>query len=279
MAVSQPISIKPFTNHIFLQTQASSESHKTTGGPSIAPPPLNIPPSRARRQLAARLAARKEAEDAAENGDDPDAADAAAVEAAELMDASPEEGDIDLRPATERSINEGLSGEEERPEGLNITGLRTVAGLGGAAGRFAGLFTHSDDDSSPGSSDEDGDSGVGDSGNEDDAGRDITANRPEGDYEDVAAESMSPAAASVARRREGKARRQSTTEAKERVALDDGEEDEGLAGDLRERLVIGEDGPDGGEDDRGPFADPVDMRASSSSDEDELVEIRPRRVS
>lgn len=257
------------TDDILPLTQASPESNKT--GAASIPPPLNIPPSRARRQLAARLAARKEAE-AAENDEDPDAADSAALEAASLMSENPDEGDIDLGPATERDINEATSAATPT-SGLNITGLRTVGGLGEAASRFSGLFTdHAYSSDSSGDEDED---------DEDDAGRDHTVGRPEGDYEDSStAESMSPviASGSTARRpRLEKARRQSTTEAKTRTPLDDDDDDEvgELERDVQGRLVLGGDNV---EDDRGPFADPIDMRGSSS-DEDELVEIRPRRTS
>lgn len=174
------------------------------------------------------------------------------------MPENPDESEIDLAAATEREIREGQPGSPR--QGLNITGLRTVSGLGATASRFSGLFSGSDEDSS----DSDGGQGY----DEDDAGRDVTVGREEGDFEDAdAAEGMSPAGHAAARRRaekDAKTRRPSTTEAKERMALDD--EDEITA------TVFGGD-------DQGPFADPVDMRGSSSEDEDELVEIRPRRTS
>lgn len=236
-----------------LLLQASPESSKIDS----IPPPLNIPPSRARRQLAARLAAKKEAS-AAES--DPDAADSAALDVASRLPQNPDEGDIDLGPATEREIREGTSASSPT-SGLNITGLRTVSGLGETASRVSGLFGGSD------SSDDSNSYGDLD---EDDAGRDLTANRPEGDYEDSStAERMSPVDAA----RRQKPRRPGTTEAKERVPLDDEDEDaESLGKVLDAKLVLA------GDDDRGPFADPVDMR-DDSSDEDELVEIRPRRTS
>lgn len=176
------------------------------------------------------------------------------------MPENPDEGDVDLGPATEREILETTSAATPT-SGLNITGLRTVPGMTQAASRFTGLFTESD---SSGSDDD----------NEDDAGRDLTVNRPEGDYEDNA-ETMSPVSSASARRA-GKGRRQSTTEAKERTPLDTDDSEEGEVGDLgrrlQQRMVLGD------EEDSGPFADPVDMR-DDSSDEDELVEIRPRRTS
>lgn len=191
--------------------------------------------------------------------------DSAALEVASHLPENPDEGDIDLGPATEREIRESTSASSPT-SGLNITGLRTVGGLGQTASRVSGLFTGSDssDDSN----------GYGDF-DEDDAGRDLTANRPEGDYEDSTAENMSPvgSSSSAAQRRQ-KPRRPSTTEAKERFPLDnDDEEDaESLGKAIDAKLVLS------GDDDRGPFADPVDLR-DDSSDEDELVEIRPRRTS
>jgi len=250
-----------------------------TGVPSI-PPPLNIPPSRARRQLAARLAAKKEA-NAAENAADPDAADSAALEAAGMMDEEPGE----MSMAEERGMLESGGGGE----GLNITGLRTVSGLGATASRFSGLFSGSDDDSS-----DSGDEGGGGDGygggygayDEDDAGRDVTVGREGGDFEVDEAEGMSPAGhgaagnAAARRRaeRERKGRRPSTTEAKERVALMSDDEDEVVGG--MGKMVLGEGKAEGG-----PFADPEDMEGvdtrveGDSSDEEQLVEIKPRRTS
>jgi hypothetical protein len=218
--------------------------------------------------LAARLAARKEAE-AAENSADPDSADHAALEAASLMPEDPDEAEIDLGPATERAIGE-VSSPLGSPGvgGLNITGLRTVGGLSETASRVSGLFTGSD------SSDSEGEMmGF----EEDDAGRDVTVGRKEGDFEDEAAEGMSPAAISSGRK-VGR-RRPSTTEAKERQPLDVGEEyedAESLSRQVEAQLRLA--GSRKEEEDSGPFADPVDMRGDSS-DEDELVEIKTRRTS
>ena len=159
----------------------------------------------------------------------------------------PSEGDIDLGPATEREMQEA---------GLQITGLRTVAGMSGSASKFSGLFSSSDDSSSD----------EGEVDYEGDAGRDMTLQREEGEYED---ESGSGSAA-TGRRRGPK--RQSTTEAKQRTPLDDDEDDDEDAADLGNaidaKLILGE----------GPFADPMEVN-EDSSDEDELVEIRPRRTS
>lgn len=230
---------KLLTNTLLKQT--SPESSKN-GGPSI-PPPLNIPPSRARRQLAARLAKKKaEANEYA----DPDAADNVALETASKLPENPDESAIDLGPAAERDISES--------SGLQITGLRTVSG----ASRFSGLFGGSDDSSSS-----DGETGF----DEDEAGRDPTLERSEGDYEDQGAED-SPSLAG--RKRSEKNRRPSTTEAKERTPLYDEDDDEAadLGPALDAKLVLG----------GGLSADPVDVH-DDSSEEDELVEIRPRRTS
>ncbi|KAK5174059.1 sporulation-induced protein [Saxophila tyrrhenica] len=242
--------------------QASPDSNRD--GPSI-PPPLNIPPSRARRQLAARLAAKKEAV-AAENIADPDAADSVALEVAEQLPQEPE--DVELGVATEHAIHEtgaGHNSPSSPKQGLNITGLRTVSGLGATASRFSGLFGSSDS-----SSDSDGDGGGYD---EDDAGRDHTLSREGGDFEssDAAAEGMSPAGSADRRRREREERlrqRPSTREAEVRMSLGDDDDEEELAGRFQGL------GVKGGE---GPFADPEGE--GSSEEEDQLVEIRPRRVS
>ena len=118
-----------------------------------------------------------------------------------------------------------------------------ISGLrkGGAASKFSGLFNASDDSSSDGEQ----------SFDEDDAGRDLTLSRSGGDYEEDANNA-------------GSQRRQYTTEAKERTPLDD-EDDEDLGEAIDAKLVLG----------GGPFADPTE----DSSDDDELVEIRPRRTS
>lgn len=140
---------------------------------------------------------------------------------------------------------------------MQITGLRTVGG----ASRFSGLFSESDDSSSS-----EGDVGF----DEDDAGRDETLGRVEGDFEGE----NETGGAYQRSRKDSKDRRPSTTEAKERTPLDsDEEEDNEDGGDLgrafESKLAIGAEGP---------FADPVDIN-DNSSDEDELVELRPRRTS
>lgn len=145
-------------------TPSTSTDATSTGS---VPPPLNIPPSRARRQLAARLAKRKQDAEAAETTD-PDAADLSAVETAHTLPEEPNELDS-LAPATEKELREA---------GLNVE----------SKGRFGGAFS-SDDDSSDeelhaGGEDQDDDDGLLRFG-----------------------------------------RRPSTTEAKERSPLDDGDDD------------------------------------------------------
>lgn len=226
-----------------LQTSPDSKS----GIPSI-PPPLKIPPSRARRQLARRLAAKKAV--AVENAD-PDAADQAALEATNALPDDAGDLPIDIS-AADRDVEEA---------GLQITGLRTVGGAGSAS-RFSGLFSGSDDSSSS-----DDDIGF----DEDDAGKDETIGRAEGDFEG-SDDGFGETSQFRWRRRDSRGRRPSTTEAKERTPLDDDEEDEDAA-DLGRafdaKLAIGAEGP---------FADPIDVN-DGSSDEDELVEIRSRRTS
>ena len=225
----------PFSSQI-----SPTDASKTGGAPSI-PPPLNIPPSRARRQLAARLAKKKA--EAVENSD-PDATDSVAVETASQLPEEPSEGDIDLGPATEREIREA--------GGLQITGLRTVGGMSGTASRVSGLFGGSDDGSSS-----DGELYF----DEDEAGRDPTLERAEGEYED--GDEMVGGVGRQSKER----RRPSTTEAKERTPLDDGDDEAAELGTAMEsKLAISGEGP---------FADPLE----DSSDDDELVEIRPRRTS
>lgn len=180
---------------------------------------------------------------AVENAD-PDAADHVPLETANTLPEDPDDHPIDLS-----SIEEA---------GLQITGLRTVSGMTGSASRFSGLFSGSDDSSS--SDDEIG-------FDEDDAGKDETIARAAGDFE---VDDDSSGLTQRWSRRDSRDRRPSTTEAKERTPLDDGEDeaaDLGRAFDAK--LAIGAEGP---------FADPVDVN-DNSSDEDELVEIRPRRTS
>jgi len=118
--------------------------------------------------------------------------------------------------------------------------------MGEGASRFSGLFG-SDDSSSSGE-----DVGF----DEDDAGRDVTLGREGDDFEETDPPGY-----------RARKERPSTIEAKERTPIDDGEDDEDLGPELDAKLVLNQ----------GPFADPEG--GGSSSDEEELVEIRPRRTS
>lgn len=183
---------------------------------------------------------------------DPDAADAAAVETAAMM---PEEGDgmVDLGSATEHEMSQA--------SGLQITGLRgTVSGSSGAAGHFTGLFSSSD------SSEDDDDDRNGSSDDEGDAGRDHTVGREEGDFEQ-----------GEKSRRKG--RRPSTTEAKERGAIDDDYDDDDDGDEVNDgREVFG---LPKGEDKlgRGQAQEEQESSGSGSSDDEGMVEIRTRRSS
>lgn len=102
--------------------------------PSI-PPPLNIPPSRARRQLAARLAAKKD-------GGDPDAADSVALAASEQLPEEPHERDVDLALKADSDLADLNSGLD----GLQITGLRVGGGGNPVGARLEGLLREHDAD-------------------------------------------------------------------------------------------------------------------------------------
>lgn len=199
--------------------EQTNRSATTADVPSI-PPPLNIPPSRARRQLAARLAAKKE-------GADPDAADSVALAASEQLPDEPSEGDVDLKPKAESEIADLSSGLE----GLQITGLRVGNSGQGVGARLEGLLrNHAEDmDELSEGSDDDVLSNLGVEG--------------------------SPHFGDDGVRR--------TSEAKERRPLSDSDEE------IEGNAAIAPKPP------RSPFADPDD----GSSEEDELVEIRPRRTS
>lgn len=116
--------------------QVSRSTTTATGDVPSIPPPLNIPPSRARRQLAARLAAKKE-------GSDPDAADSVALAASEQLPDEPNERDVDLGPKAESEI----AGLSSGMEGLQITGLR-MGGSGGqgVGARLEGLLREHEED-------------------------------------------------------------------------------------------------------------------------------------
>lgn len=139
------------------------------------------------------------------------------------------------------------------PDGHNtfeVTGLRTLGAGMTTSSKFSGLFSSSDDEDSSGSDR---------SYDEDEAGRDLTLNRAEGEHE--GSEEM--------RKPPRRPRRQSTTEAKTRKPLDDGDDEVlELARDVDRKMMLGQS--------EGPFADP---EGEDNSSEDELVEIKTRRTS
>ncbi|KAH0258627.1 hypothetical protein KCU91_g15709, partial [Aureobasidium melanogenum] len=159
---------------------------------SVNPPaPLNVAPSRARNKLAERLAARakREAEETSSfEGTDPDTADAAAVQQAFEMPMQPltDLPDLDLSAVTTRQINESIGN----------TG-------GSSSDRVVSAYSSSSSSSSSGL----------DSGSDDDDGdvADRTQETGDGKNPEVTV---------------GVKRRPSTTEAKKRVPLDDGDDEE-----------------------------------------------------
>ncbi|TKA69524.1 hypothetical protein B0A49_07184 [Cryomyces minteri] len=249
--------------------------------PLSIPPPLNVPPSRARRQLAARLAQRRREEAATLNDNeepDPDVTDPVALAASDAVTASRsnrdppsafDDSELDFGPATEEEI------EEAALSGLTISGVSGIQRFGTSAsasgstpgpGRFSDLFG-----SSSSSSDEDDDEAehLYSFDDEDD---DDEEDEEEGE---AGTDGKGKGKESPARGRKPKrkTRRQSTTEAKTRSPLD-ADDAEG------EDVLVGFDGPRGQspeamDEGEGPFAD---QAAESDSDDDEdMVEIKPRR--
>ncbi|CAK1365312.1 unnamed protein product [Cercospora beticola] len=265
----------------------SPDSNKTSTG---TVQPLNIPPSRARRTLAARLA-QKNQDKTLDN--DPDAADASAVEIASTLPEEP----LELSNSPEQSDS------TKSLDGLQITGLRTVSGAGhvsrASGSKFSGLFSSSDSDSD---NDSDDDSSI----DEDDAGRDHTLTRDGGDYDDPgpspsnSSRRLDTASSSSTKRRPSRReRRPSTTEAQVRKPLDDDSDEDSEdvnldleIGDLPEsverKLVLDSAANSGaaspfGDLPRGLHDDGLDDDDDDDDDddssEDDLVEIRPRRTS
>ncbi|KAI6932735.1 hypothetical protein KC355_g16170, partial [Hortaea werneckii] len=175
--------------------QASPDAGKT----GSIPEPLKIPPSRARRQLQARLDAKKEKEP---DRHDPDVEDAAAVETATHLPNEPDDLDDNFGARDPQS--------PEEP----ITGVKTVRGMKESGSKFSGLFgSDSSDDE-----DEDEDDDEATSERNDHPGVD----RPSGTTEGPHGQDSS---SGVGRRNSQKGRRPSTTEAKERQPLSDEDED------------------------------------------------------
>jgi SIT4-associating protein SAP185/190 len=153
---------------------------------------LNPTPSRARNKFTERLAARakQQAEETSSlQGTDPDSVDAAAIQQAFEMPAQPlsDLPDLDLSAVTERQINELIG---------------NTAGEGGPGDtRVVSAYSSSSSSST---------SSLG-SGSDDDDGEESSVSQPQD------TEETNPVV--------GIKRRPSTTEAKKRVPLDDGDED------------------------------------------------------
>ncbi|KAH0282875.1 hypothetical protein KCU71_g16572, partial [Aureobasidium melanogenum] len=193
---------------------------------SVNPPaPLNVTPSRARNKLAERLAARakREAEETSSlEGTDPDTADAAAVQQAFEMPMQPLEDlpDLDLSAVTTRQINE------------------LIGNTGGTSSsdRVVSAYSSSSSSSSSGL----------DSGSDDDDEDDATHTQETGDGKN--------SEVTV-----GVKRRPSTTEAKKRVPLDDGDDEEQSRPPMQRTISD-------------PFMSPVESSTDSSDEgsDDEL---------
>ncbi|THW74405.1 hypothetical protein D6D19_04861 [Aureobasidium pullulans] len=173
--------------------------------PVNPPAPLNVTPSRARNKLALRLAARKkEAEESsALENEDPDTADAAAIQQAFEMPVQPlsDLPDLDLSAVTERQINE-LIGVQGGPQAQAQAQDRTTT-----QAVVSAYSSSSGEDSSSSSEEEEEEE-------EDD-------DRPQESEEQVEQQDVKGDNVVV-----GVKRRPSTTEAKKRIPLDDDDDGE-----------------------------------------------------
>ncbi|THW39429.1 hypothetical protein D6D21_07306 [Aureobasidium pullulans] len=171
--------------------------------PVNPPAPLNVTPSRARNKLALRLAARKKAEESsALENEDPDTADAAAIQQAFEMPVQPlsDLPDLDLSAVTERQINE-LIGVQGGPQAQAQAQDRTTT-----QAVVSAYSSSSGEDSSSSSEEEEED--------EDD-------DRPQESEEQAEQQDVKGDNVVV-----GVKRRPSTTEAKKRIPLDDDDDGE-----------------------------------------------------
>ncbi|THW17147.1 SAPS-domain-containing protein [Aureobasidium pullulans] len=170
---------------------------------SVNPPaPLNVTPSRARNKLALRLAARKkEAEESsALENEDPDTADAAAIQQAFEMPVQPlsDLPDLDLSAVTERQINEliGVQGGPQAQAQDRTTTQVVVSAYSSSSGEDSSSSSEEeeehDDDDRPQESEE------------------------QAEQQDVKGDNVVV----------GVKRRPSTTEAKKRIPLDDDDDGE-----------------------------------------------------
>lgn len=230
---------------------------------------MNVAPSRARRQLAVRLAQRQKETTDIESLD-PDAADPIALETSEELPIEPLSNlpDLDLSAPTERELQEaGLPGLQI--SGLRLHGSSQAASQATAVDRFSGFGSGLDSDSDSDARSSSSSASAEDSEDDDDDEMEIEQRRRQQYREDFATND-SPR----------KGRRPSTTEAKYRIPLD---EDEGAAAAAAtaDRGVSRSGMATEGEAES-PFADPVELSEDStddSSDEGDVVEIRPRRIS
>ncbi|THX83774.1 hypothetical protein D6D08_04596 [Aureobasidium pullulans] len=169
------------------------------------PAPLNVTPSRARNKLALRLAARKkEAEESsALENEDPDTADAAAIQQAFEMPVQPlsDLPDLDLSAVTERQINE-LIGVQGGPQAqAQAQDRNTTQAVVSAYSSSSG----EDSSSSSGEEEEEHD--------DDDRPQE---SEEQAEQQDVKGDNVVV----------GVKRRPSTTEAKKRIPLDDDDDGE-----------------------------------------------------
>jgi hypothetical protein len=167
---------------------------------------------------------------------DPDAADNTAIDAASALPTEPQ----DLGSGV---LSLGEDGQDELP-----TQLRPIGGFSNDSGSDSSEL------------------------DEDDAGRDHTSSRPEGDYEDDDGDQFG----GLMMKRQTKARRPSTTEAKARAPLDDDDDD-----DDKLDAAIGSRYSREVHSNEGPFADNADDDDDDDDDssDDGIVEIRTRRTS
>lgn len=217
------------TDEILSQVPSTVASSDGPGGPSV----VGIPPSRARRQLAARLAMRKRAEDAAgeQQGGQRHVIQMTLREPARFRDRRGSDDENNDYEHGDAGGSSSSSSEEDDASEYTRAALRSRV--------------YEDDD------------------DEKQAGRDFSLDHDEIDSDAIGVGGRSAGVQGSESRRRYKAHRPSTMEVVGQRRLLDDEDDE-------------EDSR-GGE---GPFADGYDVEESeeSSSDEDDLVEIRTRRV-
>ena len=209
----------------------SKQQNPPSPGSIVPPAPLNLAPSRARNKFAERLAARakKEAEESSSfYNTDPDTADSAAVQQTfEMPSAQPltDLPELDLSAVTERQINELIGNTSSTQE----------------QGRVVSAYSSSASSSSELDSEDDEEQGDGFS---------VSASAHQG--------SEQQKQGNIEEGIVGVKRRPSTTEAKKRVPIDDGEEEEEEEKQSRpkvQRMVSD------------PFESPVENSSEESSEE------------